>query len=654
MMALGIILGTWMGVEASRCWASEPDAFQFFEEEAKVVGVSKKSESIKNVPMSVTVVSQEELNRWNVHSFNELLGRVPGFSFYDTDFYGQTSINTRGIAGQLWRTRFGFELMNIPDFGHFIFSPYFYKNIEVARGPAGLTWGGSAEAGLFNLNLRDDLNGYETHVEVGNNDRQAYDVLYGKKFEKEGDGYFVGLHTEKQDPATRTQDGKSWKENGINPSYQVLAKIKDQRFKFLAFNDHEDHVIPISWFNDGNTLGDALKSKNGPFHDEFETNAMRGEYHLINEDKNNFYFYGETYKKQWFITGMAIDTQRRTAGGFSGETNLLHDKLNLNAGGELSAQETTTDPSFNSSLAVANGIDWYKDQTGPSRMTFNNLYMQGRYQFLDRWQAVLGGRMDHQIHALVNPYLLSPRAGLIFSPKNNLTLKYLYNNTARRPTGNEARGAAPGIGPEYLTAHELIAMYDYSDKLKLNATLFHQVLEKVINDFGSGGNMNAYNNGGGISSDGLEWGVNYLPVKKVTMYWNGNLTRARVDSAVRDGVDKTTAHISNGQPVNSPLASSFLGCEVPLTSYFRFNVDLRTIYRIAYLAGTEDAYATVNLVDVSMRTKKFFNNSLSFSLACMNVADNKRLVPAFGEHVGSLGTMSPESRRAYASAILNF
>ena len=122
----------------------------------EIVGVSKKSESLKHVPMSAYVVTQDELSRWGVRNLFDIFQRVPGYSFYNTDYYGQYGAIGRGLQS-VWRYGFSFELMNVVDFGHYEFTPHFFKSIEIARGPAGLTWGSGAEAGLLNFNIRDDL-----------------------------------------------------------------------------------------------------------------------------------------------------------------------------------------------------------------------------------------------------------------------------------------------------------------------------------------------------------------------------------------------------------------------------------------------------------------------------------------------------------------
>jgi len=61
-------------------------------------------------------------------------------------------------------------------------STNFIKNVEAARGPAGLTWGGSAQAGMVNLNIRDDLNGGLASAEIGNAIAKYMNICTEKNF----------------------------------------------------------------------------------------------------------------------------------------------------------------------------------------------------------------------------------------------------------------------------------------------------------------------------------------------------------------------------------------------------------------------------------------------------------------------------------------
>jgi hypothetical protein len=82
----------------------------------EVTSVSRAAESARRVPMSVYTVSRDELLDWAPTEPNDVLKRLPGASFYDTNYTGQNSVMTRGQSG-IYRTVFAIEQMPIYDQG---------------------------------------------------------------------------------------------------------------------------------------------------------------------------------------------------------------------------------------------------------------------------------------------------------------------------------------------------------------------------------------------------------------------------------------------------------------------------------------------------------------------------------------------------------
>jgi outer membrane receptor protein involved in Fe transport len=616
----------------------------------KITGVSKKAETLRNVPMSAYIVTREELQRWNVSSTSEMLQRVPGYSFYNTDYYGQYGAIGRGLQS-VWRYGFGFELMNVVDFGHYEFTPHFFKSVEVARGPAGLTWGSGAEAGLLNFNIRDDLNGLETVAEAGNYNRQSYDVMYGKKLDDQGRNFFVGWHLEQQGYQLQHNaldiPGQDWKENGLNPSQSLLAKVDYKPFKFIVFQDHADHIAPKLWFGPSD-LQQALEQRIGTdAHDELEVLAYRLEYHLpIENDNLSLYLYHDSYKKQWTAEQIALDTQRKRSVGFGGTTKLLQDKLDLNFGGDLWGEDQVNAPSYTSTWAHDNyGINWY-DTTLPSATHWMNSYIQGIYHLQKRLSILLGGRVDYMREAAPRQLYTGPQAGVFYDVTDTLTLKYLYNDARRRPQANEMTS---DVEAESLAAHEIVAVYEKAP-WQFDVTLFTQRLANQITRQNVP-TLNAFINTGGLKSEGVEWGIKYTPWLNGLIYWNGSCQRCQViQGTAGDGTDLTAPHDSQGRPLFVPEITNFIGTEVMLWNTVYANVDLRAINHIPYLtaSGQQSEKDTVAFVDLTFRTKKFFHNRVSFSGACMNVFDTRTRVPAYGEHSGNAnGTLEPDGRRFF-------
>ena len=627
-------------------------------EEIPVVGVSKKAENFKDVPMSVYVISHDEMERWGVRQLYEIFQRIPGYSFYNTDYYGQYGPIGRGLQS-IWRYGCSFELMNVVDFGHMTFTPHFFKSIEVARGPAGLMWGSGAEAGLLNFNIRDDLEGSEAVAEIGNNNRQSYTLMYGGKFENEGDGFFLGWHGEEQDYDLQEnafdQSGKTWKMNGENFAYNLLGKLKYKDLKFTFFQDHADHIAPTAWFGDSG-LQEALETFQDDMHDQMEVVSYRAEYHVPLDFENfKLYFYHDYYKKQWWTESVALDTQRKRTVGFNGNLSLFEDKFSLNFGGDLWGEDQVSSPSLTAYWARTWGINWYDTTLSPGKTEFKNLFIQTETSILENLKFILGGRADYQKDAEPDETIYSgPRAGLLYTASEKVSLKYLYNSTKRRPQGNEVTGSS--VSPEQLVAHDLVAMFDISNKIKVDLTLFTQELTEEITRVNDPRILNAFYNTGGIETRGVEWAVKCIPAEQWIVYWNGSFQNAEVkEKALGGGVVVSEAHNSDDEPLFVPSLTNFIGTEVDIAGQFKANIALRMIQDIPYLTaeGTEDE-ASVSFVDLTLRTRKFWDK-LAFDLIFLNLFDEDERVPAFGEHSGNQnGTLEPEGRRFYVRTSLNF
>ncbi len=634
-----------------------------------VTVVSKAEQSYRNVPMSVYVVTREEMQRWGVRNLYETLQRVPGFSFYNTDYYGQYGVMARGMQS-VWRYGASIELMPMVDFGHWVFTPLWFKNIEVARGPAGLAWGSNAEAGLINLNVRDDLRGLETGAQYGELGRRAVDVMYGDSLEggKPGDNLVLAWHYEKQGYALQTNADffanaaaqTNWKENGLNDCQSFLGKVQYKDIKVTALYDQSNWIAPRLWF-DGSTGGPnstmeaVLNNLQGNVHDMLPMLALRGEYHVPEERtaalNTKLYFYTNYYKKQWYMEGVGLDTQKSQTFGFNGETALVKDRWKLDYGGDLWGEDTTTDPSFNSPWAKDNfNLDDYRNNLTASVRTYRNLYIESQSKLSEQLTGILGARVDWQKDGGPETIWSGPRAALLYFPNDNLTLKYLHNMGVRRPQANELVGANPAA--ETMTSDELVLMGNAGNKLQGSVSLYAQTLHDKITRI-ENGSLNYFANTGGLYFKGLEWDIKYTPSKPLLFYYNGSyLDTNRV--LISDPLDPEL-HDNQMRSLFVPRFDHFLGLEYDFGP-FKANADARAALDIPYQL-MDQSYGEKNALffDLTFRTTKLLNEKTQVALNCLNLLNEQSPVPAFGEHSGNgRGTLAPEGRRIYASLTLDW
>lgn len=640
----------------------------------KVSGVSMSEESLNETPMSVYVVSQEELQRWNPRSLYELYQRVPGYSFYNTDYYGQLGVIGRG-SESLWRYGFSIELMPIVDYGHWAFSPHFFESAEIARGPAGLVWGSSAQAGLTNLNIRKDLEGAEAIAEVGNFNRRSYDLMYGHQLgDNPKNRFFIGWHHESQDPevfedmlAYDMADSSKveLRINGVKPSQTLLTSVNYDSLKFMAFYDEAAHVAPAPWIYGSAAAARAADTAWGSdWGDAMRVITYRIDYNLPlagilpNLKLNAYHNY---YTRTWTTPHVAIMNSRQRTVGLTGTVNTLNNDLNITFGGEGWKETEEGTGNFNSQWAEDHGISWFNSAVGGTKAVDHSAFIQSKYAFTEQFKILLGGRLDYQSNlesASLNTennqvewndldkrdlIISGPRFGLFYIPSKALTFKYLYNNSARRPSGNEL---GYDLKPERLSAHELIAMYS-GDKLQGDLTVYRQSMDDLVRRDNTV--IGEYKTVKGITTWGTEWSVKYHLLSNLQLYSNGSYIYSRVG-------EDTDAHDAEMRPLFVPAISAYTGGELSVKNWMKINLAGRTILDIPSEADDQTMEgANAIFMDASIASFPLLNNHLVATVSMLNCLNNQDLVPNYGEHAATLRqNIPPEGRRIMASLKANF
>lgn len=639
-----------------------------------IEAVSKTVETTKDVPMSTYVITREELQRWGIRNFYDIFQRVPGYSFYNLDYHGQYGPITRGLYS-IWRAGFSYELAPVFDWGHTLFTPNHYKSIEVARGPAGLAWGSAAEMGLINFNFRDDLEGLETVLEAGNAGRYNYDIMYGAKFTdgNPNDGVFVGYNRQQQD--YETIDGSAvfgdrqavWRTYSLLPDTNALnAVVKYKSFKFVYAFYHSANISRLPWTNTPDAYQRALEYLvgEGQGAQRMENEVYRLQYDVVKTDNLNTYIYHNFCEKFFWVETQYQSRQKKYDYGFNTEWVAVPELFDINLGGDLYSYQQVHVPGFQSTWFREDwGQAWRDGGTNETQKKIEttnferNLFLQGKYRVTNSFQVILGARADYQRNWKPDETIYSgPRLGLIYDVSDDLTVKYLYNDSARRPGGNESYGGK--TTEENLEAHELVAIGNLAQNLSYGVTLFYQELVDGILRSSTG--FNDFFNGAGLETAGLEWELKYKISQPLLAYWNASYWDAEVKESTKtiDGQAATAKFASNdsNEPLFSPEFTSFIGAEYDVMKVVKVNLGLRSIMNIPYrkLDGSYDK-ASVHFVDLTLRTKRFMNDRAFFSLDVLNLFDEDKGVPLFGEHAQNKdGTLPPMPRRYYIKTTINF
>ncbi|MDY6987915.1 MAG: TonB-dependent receptor plug domain-containing protein [Thermodesulfobacteriota bacterium] len=636
-----------------------------------VESVSKSKESADLAPASVSVLSRRDLRDWNVDYFYELAGRVPGLAFYDVDYAGLKGFITRGIPG-IWRMGLSYNLAPQADWGWQIFTPNFVKNIEITKGPAGLTWGSNAMFGHINVNLRDDLDGAEVEARVGENNFRHVDLMYGEQFENDN-FFFLGYSRQENEPGLTTDfsdisgsAGDTWSSVAYDEGTDLLvANAKYNRFRFNLMRSTAIMPIRMHWFDDPGAFQADLELQSAePVGHRFEALVYRLQYDLLDSDRGNIHLYYNYDDKHFWIESFYQSREKHYQVGFNGNLNFMENRLNLAFGSDLHDEHKINTPGWQSS--------WVRDLYGWSGRddgTFGgqqgitkagdkrNFFLQASQTVFDQLKLVLGGRLDWQEDREPDETLfMGPRAGLVWFPNEDLTLKYIYNSTPRPPAGNELQSASIP-DPEELVAHELVANFKQKDKFSLQAGLFYQELSDII--VSKEGDIFDYENlSTTFTSRGVELGIRYVFNSMFNLTLNGTYTDTDVPAGVA-GIPRD----EDGRSLAVPTINTFASLQFINERIGKCNLSMRNFFDIPYETTTEGVFdeASATFLDFRFESRSFFRDIFTVGFSVKNILDEDEELPLLGEHTAVPGeghpypgSISPTPRQFYVFANARF
>ncbi len=176
-----VLLGTTILAGAASmpgaAWAQTANAAGGSSIETVIVTAEKREENVKNVPMSITVIGEKDLQRLNAHSFEDYITTVPGMALIEeSPTHSQLvlrGINAGGdgstVGTLLDETPYGSSsaLANAVDTAPNL-DTFDIARVEVLRGPQGTLYGASTLGGLLKfVTNAPDPSGFAAMGELG-------------------------------------------------------------------------------------------------------------------------------------------------------------------------------------------------------------------------------------------------------------------------------------------------------------------------------------------------------------------------------------------------------------------------------------------------------------------------------------------------------
>ncbi len=548
--------------------------------ETFVIAASKYVQKISEAPAPVTVITDDEINRYGYRTLSEVLRGVTGF--YVTNDRTSECLGVRGyyIPGD-WNSRILIMIngltINDNAYGSTSIDRVLgldidsIKRIEIIKGPGSALYGTYALFCVINIITKDggDLDGITASGQYGSYQSKEGNLSYGKKLVN-GLEVLVsgsGMDTRGQDlyfpefDAPETNNG-IFEDGDREEAYSFLTNLSGSDFTCQARLYSRAKGIPTgsyeTVFNDNRSKdvdkGGSAELKYTPRLDEtkdllariyYQYYGFDGDYILDHDgDKENC---ADWVRNDWI--GSEVQLNWKTSG-----------KNRFVIGGEYQNNYRIHQKTYDKGLR---GPDYYHEYLNDKRkLEIWCLYLQDIYKMRENLSFILGTRYDYYS---TFGKTINPRVGVVYNPLPESTIKLLYGSAFRAPSffemyyhdGYYSMKPNPELTPEELETYEVVFEQQMGENIEGCLSLYRTDLSDIISQVKSeelsqntGEPLLQYVNDDEAKSNGIELSLNGR--------WQG--IEGRFGYNLQKSKDRDTGE----ELVNSPRNSGNLGVSIPL------------------------------------------------------------------------------------------
>ena len=528
------------------------------------VNALKTPTPIINVPQSLSIVTDEEMLKKGMRSVGDIIRYTPGVNTSQGEGH-RDAVVFRGV-----RSTADFFQDGARDDVQYYRSLYNVEQVEILRGPNALLFGRGGTGGALNRVTKKAMVGTDLRtVNFGMDSFGAFDVAADLNMDLGNDMAFrLNVHSDTLENHRDYYDGDRL---GFNPTLRMRlssATTLDLSYEHI---DHERFIdrgiptannVPVEEF-----AGIVFGDKDGNVH-TVEASVFRATVSHVFSDtrKGNLSITSNSFEKMYQNTYAASHTAGSgvvTMDGYHDPTerdnfivtgslvneltigNTTHTVLagfesidTENSNFRFNTYWTSKDcsvsgydqESFNISdpmdfSVTSGGVPTAVEYTNPcslktdteTDLTVTSFYIQDQVDLTDNLILVLGGRHDtfdvtvddikNGTSAAREDSEFSPRMGLIFKPRDAVSVYYSYSESFAPRSGEQYKkltGGSPGSGetlrPDYFENTELGVKVDLNSDLSLTAAYFDSEADKA----GYDGSSAEYIVQRGLVVDGIE------------------------------------------------------------------------------------------------------------------------------------------------------
>ena len=501
----------------------------------------KSPTPIIDVPQSLSIMTSEEITARGITSIGQIIDYTPGVNTSQGEGH-RDSVVFRGV-----RSTADFYLDGNRDDVQYYRALYNVEQVEILRGPNALLFGRGGTGGILNRVSKKAKTGEQfVNYNVSANTFGAYNLQLDTNIDT-GDESAVRINAmyESLENHRDFYDGDRY---GFNPTARIELSdntIVDLSYEYIDHERFIDRGIPtgangepVEAFEDI-VFGDPENNYQTLDADVFRANLqhrfsdnLKGNFNAFYGDYDKVYanFYAADFDAQTNVATLDgyIDTTQREnlilSANLVGEFETGSFEHTVIFGGEVINTKSNQDrfnPVFDSTgndkerFAVERPLS-FRGLTGTNAdgetvttsfsalnddthvdLDVYSFYVQDEIALSDNFDVVIGARFDSfDIEVFdARPAVLetrnrkdeevSPRAGLVYKPQENISIYASYSESFLPRSGEQyanINGDANQLDPDTFTNQEIGVKWDFAQGLSFTAAIFENEQKSLDND----------------------------------------------------------------------------------------------------------------------------------------------------------------------------
>lgn len=501
----------------------------------------KSPTPILDVPQSLSIMTAEEITARGITSVGQIIDYTPGVNTSQGEGH-RDSVVFRGV-----RSTADFYIDGNRDDVQYYRALYNVEQVEILRGPNALLFGRGGTGGILNrVSKKATIDQQFVNYNVSANTFGAYNLQLDTNIDTgEDSAVRINAMYESLDNHRDFFDGDRY---GFNPTARFQLSddtILDLSYEYIDHERFIDRGIPTGANGEpveafeNIVFGDPENNYQTLDADVFRANIQHNFSDNLKGNFNAFYGNYDKVYANFYAADFAPETNVVTLDGYIDETERENLILSANLVGEFAtgsiehtvifggefinteSDQNRLNPVFDSNgddqeaFLVNRPLD-FRGLTGTNAagttvttafsalnddtrvdLDVYSFYVQDEIALSENFDLVLGARFDSfDIEVFdARPDVLdtrnrtdeevSPRAGLVYKPQENISIYASYSESFLPRSGEQyanINGDADSLDPDTFTNQEIGVKWDFADSMSFTAAIFENEQTSLDND----------------------------------------------------------------------------------------------------------------------------------------------------------------------------